>query len=121
MDFEKELPAETRTPTLQDYDQAFYGFTRLLSSRINVGLDDGEYETRTEELFDQVRAFLSGFKSEETFPSALNCSNFLEDAIIELNLTMIWWDIMPHEGTQRVEEYIFGITSWISETIDPSS
>lgn len=52
--------------------------TRLLASRINVQFDDGEYENEIEASFDQVNAFLAGFKAEETFPSASNCSKYLE-------------------------------------------
>ena len=61
------------------------------TSRINVMEDDGEYETSTEEKFDLVNAFLAGFKSDETFPSAMNCSRYLEESILVLNDTTREW------------------------------
>ena len=87
------------------------------TSRINVMADDGEYETATEEKFDLVNAFLAGFKSEETFPSAVNCSRYLEESILVLNETGKEWK----SKDTKVEEYIFDTAFWVSYTLGPSS
>lgn len=119
MELDKSLPEQTRNATIKDFDEAFYGFTRLLSSGIRVREDDGEYATKTEQTFDEVNAFLAGFKSEETFPSALNCSKYLEKAVIVFNETTIRWDTL--EEDELIEAYIFDIAYWISYTLGPSS
>jgi len=90
-ELDKSLSVPTGKATVKDYDQAFFGLTRLLASRINVREDDGEYATATEAKFDEVYAFLAGFKSEETFPSALNCSRSIEQAILVFNETKLRW------------------------------
>ena len=79
-DLDGDVEQSSGSASLKDFDSAFYGFTRLLSSGINLkqSADDGIYATKNEENFDLVNAFLAGFKSDESFPSAVNCSTYLE-------------------------------------------
>ena len=53
--------------------------------------DTDVYETRLEEIFDYTNAFLAGFRSQETLPSAANCSAALEESIVSLNATIHNW------------------------------
>ena len=61
---------------------------------------------------------MAGFKSEETFPSALNCSKYLEEAVLVFNETTINWKDLTEDKWQ---EYIFDTAYWISYTLGPSS
>ena len=69
-------------------------------------------------MFDQVNAFLAGFKSEETFPSASNCSKYLEESVLVFNETKLRWETLEEDLAQA---YIFDTAYWISYTLGPSS
>ena len=47
--------------------------------------DEIEYDTDIERNMDYVQAFLSGFRSSETIPSAMNCTKYLEQSILNMN------------------------------------
>lgn len=54
--------------------------------------DDGDqYATNTEMKFDYTNAFLAGFRSQETLPSATNCTRYLERSILLYNETYMEW------------------------------
>ena len=83
--------------------------------------DADRYETDTEMYFDYTNAFLSGFKSQETLPSATECTKYLEKSILVYNTTyMKWQDEEIAEATTN-EEYVFNTTEWISYSLAPSS
>ena len=47
--------------------------------------DEVEYATDIEQNMDYVQAFLSGFRSNEMLPSAMNCTRYLEQSILNMN------------------------------------
>ena len=49
--------------------------------------DEVAYDTDTEMYFDYGNAFLQGFKSQETLPSATTCTKYLEQSILVYNTT----------------------------------
>lgn len=49
------------------------------------------YASDTERNFDYINAFLAGFRSQETVPSATNCTKNLEVSIYEFNQTTLKW------------------------------
>ena len=90
----------------------------LTSGRRVVQADDGEYETKTEKTFALITAFLSGFKAEESFPSAIECFNYLELSILMLNETRLAWAELESDHAQA---YIFDSAYWVSYSLGPSS
>lgn len=49
------------------------------------------YDTFTEMYFDYANAFLAGFKSQDTLPSATQCTKYLEQSILSYNTTYQSW------------------------------
>ena len=47
--------------------------------------DEVEYATDIEMYTDYAQAFLSGFRSNEILPSAMNCTRYLEQSILNMN------------------------------------
>ena len=54
--------------------------------------ETAEYATDLEEMFDYLNSFLAGFRSQETIPSATNCTKYLEGSILTMNQTMQDWE-----------------------------
>jgi hypothetical protein len=121
---EPELVTFEKTTTLVELDETFAGLTSLFAKTIlnvkNIRLtqEDGEWASKTEEKFAYARAFLEGFKSDETFPSAMNCTLNLENSIYDLNDTKNEWK--ENEDTSASDK-IFDTTYWISYNLGPSS
>lgn len=106
--------------------------------RLRQSVDEG-YATKTEETFDYINAFLAGFKSQETLPSATNCTLFLEQSILVYNDTRNEWTNQTEElewrkaNPEKVpldaepvynttsQDKIFNTTEWISDSLAPSS
>ena len=67
------------------------------AARFRLRQDDSEdgdevaYDTDTEMYFDYTNAFLQGFKSQETLPSASTCTKYLEQSILVYNTTYMKW------------------------------
>ena len=80
-----------------------------------------EDETLTEIRFDYVNAFLAGFRSAETIPSATNCTKYLESSIMIYNDTRQGWDNETLTRDWGTSEYVFDTTEWISYSLAPSS
>ena len=58
------------------------------SASFHLGQDDEDaYATSTERRFDYYNAFLAGFRSQETLPSATLCTQYLEQSILIRNST----------------------------------
>ena len=51
--------------------------------------------------FDYTNAFLAGFRSQETLPSATNCTMYLEQSILNYNETLVEWDELEQEQAAR--------------------
>ena len=83
--------------------------------------DPAEYENDMELTFDHINSFLKGFRSQETLPSAQNCTKFLEDSIINFNDTMESWDDENVTSNMTEKDYVFDTTEWISYDLAPSS
>jgi hypothetical protein len=85
------------------------------SSRFHLQQDDGEeYDTDTERKFDYTNAFLAGFRSQETLPSATNCTKYLEQSILLYNTTYMQWQDEEVAAELTRQDYIFNTTEWIS-------
>jgi hypothetical protein len=121
---EHELVAFEKTPYLAELDQTFAGLSSLLAKTVlnvkNMRLmqEDGEWDSDVQMKFAYARAFLEGFKSDETFPSALNCTTNLEDSIYILNDTKNEW---RDNNETSASDKIFDTTYWISYNLGPSS
>ena len=83
--------------------------------------EEPEYATETERKFDYINAFLTGFKSQETLPSAQNCSMYLEQSIEVFNSTKLSWKNDTTTENWGNMDYILNTTSWISFSLAPSS
>ena len=92
------------------------------SSRFHLQQDDvEEYDTDTERKFDYANAFLAGFRSQETLPSATNCTKYLEQSILLYNTTYMQWQDEEVAAELTRQDYIFNTTEWISYSLAPSS
>jgi len=80
-----------------------------------------EYDTELERKFDYLNAFLQGFRSKETIPSALNCTKYLEGSILKMNETSQSWKEEEVAADMTTKDYVFNTTSWISYDLAPSS
>lgn len=80
-----------------------------------------EYDTELEMQFDYINAFLAGFRSKETIPSALNCTKYLEGSILKMNETRESWKDDNVTANMTDKDYVFNTTSWISYDLAPSS
>ena len=80
-----------------------------------------EEETEIEIRFDYINAFLAGFRSAETIPSATNCTRYLEGSIIQYNDTRESWKDENVTAEYGNSEYVFDTTEWISYSLAPSS
>lgn len=94
--------------------------------RFRLGQDDSDsdetiYATKTEMYFDYANAFLAGFKSQETLPSATKCTKYLEQSILVYNETYISWQDEEVAADTTRQDYIFNTTEWISYSLAPSS
>ena len=79
------------------------------------------YDTDTEMIFDYGNAFLAGFKYQETLPSAMQCSKYLEQSILTYNTTYERWQQEEIANQTTTQDYIFNTTEWISYNLAPSS
>ena len=82
---------------------------------------EDQYDTDTERYFDYTNAFLAGFKSQETLPSATECTKYLEQSILVYNTTYMKWQDEEIAAETTRQEYIFNTTEWISYSLAPSS
>ena len=92
--------------------------------RLRQDDEDGDqiaYDTDTEMYFDYSNAFLQGFKSQETLPSALTCTKYLEQSILVYNTTYMKWQDEEIAQATTSEDYVFNTTEWISFSLAPSS
>ena len=92
--------------------------------RLRQGDDEDaedQYDTDTERIFDYTNAFLAGFKSQETLPSATECTKYLEQSILVYNTTYMKWQDEEIAAETTRQEYIFNTTEWISYSLAPSS
>ena len=71
--------------------------------------------------FDYGNAFLQGFKSQETLPSATTCTKYLEQSILVYNTTYMKWQDEEIAQATTTEDYVFNTTEWISFSLAPSS
>ena len=103
----------------------FDSVAALTRSRLRQGAEGDEdidvYETDTEMYFDYANAFLSGFKSQETLPSATECTKYLEKSILVYNTTYMKWQDEEIAAATSNQEYVFNTTEWISYSLAPSS
>jgi len=80
---------------------------------------------KADRIFDRIDAFLGGFRSDESFPNASPCSEYLRETVNEFNETSISWREMKSEMNytkgEMIEDYIFDTTHWISYSIAPAS
>ena len=93
----------------------------LLQQESEKKPDIQEYDTELEMYFDYLNAFLMGFRSKETIPSALNCTKYLEGSIYNMNETQNNWDDPELAENVTTKEKVFNYTSWISYDLAPSS
>ena len=70
---------------------------------------------------DYVQAFLSGFRSNEILPSAMNCTKHLEQSILNINQTRQNWKDEEYTANMTHQDYIFNTTYWVSYDLAPSS
>ena len=97
------------------------------AARFRLRQDDSDsedlisYDTDTEMYFDYGNAFLQGFKSQETLPSAMTCTKYLEQSILVYNTTYMRWQDEEIALETTTEDYIFNTTEWISFSLAPSS
>ena len=83
--------------------------------------DEVEYATDIEMYTDYAQAFLSGFRSNEMLPSAMNCTRYLEQSIMNMNSTQQNWKNENFTANMTTEDFIFNTTHWISYDLAPSS
>ena len=80
-----------------------------------------EYETKSDETFTYIDAFLQGFRSNEVIPSAMNCSKNLRESLIVYNDTKIQWANESNPDYGNTREQVFDRTEWISYNLAPAS
>ena len=68
-----------------------------------------------------MNAFLQGFRSKETIPSAMNCTKYLEGTLLTMNDTRESWKDENVTANMTQKDYVFNTTSWISYDLAPSS
>jgi hypothetical protein len=79
---------------------------------------------KSEQIFDNIDAFLGGFKANEGFANLIPCFTSLRSTVGNMNNTLIAWEEMKANATnitlgQKIETYLFNTTKWISYDLAP--
>lgn len=94
------------------------GSGRLAQNNGSFSSIDKVFETKTEETFAQIQAFLAGFRYQLTIPTSMNCTIYLNSSFNEFNHTQTEWDVDVNTTTK---DKIFDTAHWVSYNIAPSS